>query len=432
MFSKICTRLTLQYTSVMMLLLLGFIVVSYTGVFWILYREEQQDLQSIIEEEAREQAVMFKQQGVYFQLEAKDETDIPNTGAKIFYYVFDTNGNQVATEEPALELRANALKIIHDWDAQDGKVKLKKFYLPSGEMSVVIMCSMKIYDGNRILGTVFMGEDITDYYQTLKMLMIVMVTVALFFLLIAAFAGHSLAGRAIIPIKQSFSRQREFAADASHELRTPLSVLLTSVDAMQTDDENHLSPFSTQVLEDMKSEIRRMTKIVSDLLTLARADAGATNIITERFNLCAIVKQVVRTLQPMAIDKGIILELASSTNVCVVADRERIKQLLLILVDNAIKYTPSGGRVVILITTIAGPKPWVNITVRDTGVGIPEVQRDLIFERFYRVDKARLREEGGTGLGLAIAKWIVDSHGGEIKVESVPGVGSSFVVTMPM
>ncbi len=114
------------------------------------------------------------------------------------------------------------------------------------------------------------------------------------------------------------------------------------------------------------------------------------------------------------------------------ADRERISQLLLILVDNAIKYTPAGGRVEVALTRTAPPKAAVTIAVHDTGEGIPENERKLIFERFYRIDKARSREEGGTGLGLSIAKWIVDVHGGKIKVESTPGKGSSFIVSLPL
>jgi two-component system, OmpR family, sensor histidine kinase CiaH len=432
MFSKIRNRLTMLYAVVMALFLLAFISASYTGLLWVLHREEQQDLRSFTEEEAKEHAAMFKQREGFFRSELKDEDNVSDTGAKIFYYLFDTTGQQAAAEEPAREMRTNVLTIIHNWDATDGEAKLKKFYLPNGERAVVMMCSSKIYDGPRVVGTIFVGEDITSYYQMLKMLLMVLVVVSIIFLILAAFTGHLLAGRAIIPIKQSFSRQREFVADASHELRTPLSILLTSVDAVQTDDENNLSPFSIQVIDDMKSEIRRMSKIVADLLTLARADAGVTNIIKEKFDLYTVAEQVVRSLQPLAVENGIKLEMTGATDVPVWADRERINQLLLILVDNAIKYTPPGGRVVVLITIVAGPKPWVNVTVQDTGVGIPETHRDLIFERFYRVEKTRGREEGGTGLGLSIAKWIVDAHGGTIKVESTLGVGSSFIVTLPM
>ncbi len=431
MFAKIRNRLTLRYAMVMMLMMMAFIVTSSAGLLWVLYQEEQQGLRSFAEEEAREQAGMYKEKTAFFQLPSKENEDIVH-GAKIFYYVFDTNRQMAAAEEPSSVIRTGVLRIIHNWDAPDGEVELKKFRLPNGDRAVVMVCSMKIYDGSQVLGTVFVGEDISTYYHMLKMLLIMMVIISIIFLIIAALAGHLLAGKAMIPIKQAFFRQREFVADASHELRTPLSILQTSVEAVQNDDDQKLSPFSIQVLDDVKSEIRRMTKLVTDLLTLARADAGATNIMKEKFDLVAMVEPLIRSLQPLAVLKEVNLAMSGDETVFIMADRERISQLLLILVDNAIKYTPIGGKVEVSLTRTVAQKPAVTIAVRDTGVGIPENERRIIFERFYRIDKARSREEGGTGLGLSIAKWIVDVHGGKIKVESTPGKGSSFIVSLPL
>lgn len=431
MFAKIRNRLTLRYALVMMLLMMAFIVASSAGLLWILYQEERQDLRSFAEEEAREQAGMYKQEAGFFQLPSKEAEDLDH-GAKIFYYVFDTDKQLAAAEEPSQEIRAGVLRIIHNWEVPDGEVKLKKFHLPSGDRAVVMLCSMKIFNGSQVLGTVFVGEDISAYYHMLKMLLIMMVILSLVFLLIAAFAGHLLAGKAMIPIKQAFSRQREFVADASHELRTPLSIIQTSVEAVQTDTDQKLSAFSVQVLADMKSEIHRMTRLVTDLLTLARADAGATNIIKEKFDLVAEAEPLLRSVQPLAVAKGVQLVVSGDETVPLMADRERISQLLLILVDNAIKYTAAGGKVEVSLKRTATPKAAVTLAVHDTGEGIPENERKLIFERFYRIDKARSREEGGTGLGLPIAKWIVDVHGGKIKVESTLGKGSSFIVSLPL
>lgn len=430
MFTKIRNRLTLRYAMVMMLLMMAFIIASSAGLLWILYQEEQQDLRSFAEEEAREQAGMYKGGTGFFQLPLKETEDLDH-GAKIFYYVFDTNKQMAAAEEPSHVIRTGVLGIIYNWDTADGEVKLKKFRLSDGDRAVVMLCSMKIYDGSQVLGTVFVGEDISAYYHMLKMLLIMMVILSFVFLIIAAFAGHFLAGKAMIPIKQAFSRQREFVADASHELRTPLSVLQLSVEAVQNDNDQNLSSFSTQVLDDMSSEIRRMSKLVTDLLTLARSDAGATNIIKEKFDLVVMAETLLRSLQPLAAVKKINLRISGDETVPLMADRERISQLILILVDNAIKYTSAGGKVEVSLSGTAAPKATVTIAVHDTGEGISENERKLIFERFYRIDKARSREEGGTGLGLSIAKWIVDVHGGKLRVESIPGKGSSFIVSLP-
>ncbi|WP_333595788.1 HAMP domain-containing sensor histidine kinase, partial [Anaerospora hongkongensis] len=250
----------------------------------------------------------------------------------------------------------------------------------------------------------------------------------------AAVIGHLLAGRAIVPIRQSFMRQREFVADASHELRTPLSILLTSVDVVRTDDNNRLSTFSMQVLDDMKSEVKRMSKLVGDLLTLARADAGVNNIVKERFDLNTVTKQVVRSVQLLADEKGLNLQLSfdNTQSNFIFADRERIGQLLLILIDNALKYTLPGGTVNVRVGYLEGPRNNISIIVEDTGVGISAEHIGSIFNRFYRVDKVRAHEEESSGIGLAIAKWIVDAHGGVIKVKSIPGEGSSFIVHLPV
>ncbi|QJW45807.1 sensor histidine kinase [bacterium BFN5] len=427
MFSEIRNRLTQLYVLVMTVFLVSFIVVSYTGILWVLHREEQQDIRTIAEEEAREHIMLLKRK----EAASSVAQNADNDGEKIFFYVFNNDGQLVDHEDPEEKMRSKVEAIIANWKMPDGEGKIQKFYDGDNERAIVIMCSMAIYDGQEVLGRVFVGEDITSYYQLLKNLLIVMIVVAILFIVAAAFVGHLLAGRAIIPIRQSFVRQREFVADASHELRTPLSILLTSVDVVQSDEGNQLSAFSVQVLDDMKSEVRRMSKMVGDLLTLARADAGASNVMKEKFDLVTVSEQIIRSFQPVADEKGVALELDYQTPISVFADKERLSQLLLILVDNAIKFTPDGGQVKLVLRIATGPKPTVSIIVKDTGVGIADEYKTLIFDRFYRIDKARSREEGGSGIGLSIAKWIVDAHGGTIKVESTPGQGSSFVIQLP-
>lgn len=175
-----------------------------------------------------------------------------------------------------------------------------------------------------------------------------------------------------------------------------------------------------------------MTKLVADLLTLARADSSVDHIIKEEVELSAIAEPFVRTMQPLALAKEITLELVSGDEIVLQADRERIGQLIVILLDNAIKYTPCGGRVEISLERAYTTRESAVIRVRDTGEGISTEDRERIFKRFYRVDKARSREAGGVGLGLSIAKWIVDAHKGKIKVESRPGQGSTFIVILPL
>lgn len=428
MFTEIRNRLTLQYIMVMAVLLLTFIIVSYSGILWLLQHEEQQEIRAFAEEEAREHVDTLKKEEV--GAVPKDENH-DNSGGKLFSYVYDNQGRLLMVDLPYSKIRFSVEAAIEKWAMPDGIGQVMQVHLSNGEKVVFVLCSQNIYDGQEVLGRVYVGEDITSYYKMLKMMLIVLVIVAVVFLFGAAYLGHLLAGNAIIPIKQSFFRQREFAADASHELRTPLSIMLTSVDAVQMDDGNRLTNFSAQTLDDMKSEIKRMSKMVTALLTLARADDEAANISKEKFGLYAVAEQIVRSCQLIAEEKGIAVELEGQGEIPVFADKERISQLLLILIDNAIKYTPCSGAARVSVKIAALKKSGFSIMVTDTGVGIPEEQKDLIFERFYRVDKARSREEGGAGLGLSIAKWIVESHGGTIRVDSSPGTGSSFIVTIP-
>ncbi|CQR71874.1 Sensor protein kinase WalK [Sporomusa ovata DSM 2662] len=429
MFAKIRNHLTMVYSAVMVCFLISFVVSSYTGLVWVLYREEQQDIEAFAKEEAREHITLLRQIQLLGNSSLRED-DEQNDG-KLFHYAFDVNGEQVSSSEPAREVRALVLENIRNWQGADGEAMLTKLHLPGDQKNYFMLCRVKVYEGEQALGTVFVGKDITSYYVMLKRLLLVLSLGCLLFLIIAAFVGHLLAGRAIVPIKNSFARQREFVADASHELRTPLSVLLTSVEAIRTDDENRFSPFSVQVLDDMKSEIKRMTKIVSDLLTLARADAGATAIIKEKFDINMIAEKIIRSFQPLATEKGIKLEFAGTSNLSIQADRERISQLLVILIDNALKYVQHEGEVILTVKQLTGSKGSINIIVQDNGIGILPQEQKLIFERFYRIDKVRSREAGGTGLGLSIAKWIVEAHGGTIKVDSAIGVGSTFIVTLP-
>lgn len=430
MFTRIRNRLTLQYTIVMMLVLVAFIVTSSAGLLWILYQEEHDDLLTFAEEKVRVQEEIYKENNTFFQPLRKEDTGSEN-GSKIFYYVFDVEHKLAAIEAPAVNLRKDILETIQVWEESAGEVKMKKFRLAGGEKGAVLMCSMPIRCDGKQVGTIFVGEDISEYYYMMKFFFIIMLLVSLVFSVITAVVGYFMAGRAMVPIQQAFHRQREFVADASHEIRTPLSIFQASVEVVECDSEQVLSPFSKQVLADMKGEIRRMTKLVADLLTLARADSGVSNIIKEQIDLAVFAESLVRSMQPLARKKDITLVLKRESSPMIMADRERLGQLFLILLDNAIKYTPHGGEVELTLMQTTSPRAAV-VRVRDTGEGISAEEQKLIFKRFYRVDKVRSREQGGVGLGLSIAKWIVDAHRGKIKVESKVGEGSTFIVTLPL
>jgi signal transduction histidine kinase len=239
-------------------------------------------------------------------------------------------------------------------------------------------------------------------------------------------------------LQASFRAQERFVGDASHELRTPLTAIRGNVDVLLRQvrlDGRHLDPADlTTALDDIHRESDRMRRLVEDLLLLARADADAGSdpdktapIRRELVRLDEIASEAVRSAEALA--SGQVLELEAPRGVEVDGDSDRLHQLVMILLDNAIRHTPSGGT--IRVAVAATPDGQARIAVRDEGEGIAPEHLPHVFERFYRADGARGRSSGGTGLGLAIAKAICRAHSGDISVTSAPDQGATFLVTLP-
>ena len=229
------------------------------------------------------------------------------------------------------------------------------------------------------------------------------------------------------PIREAYERQRQFAADASHELRTPLAVVLASADLLHSDP-TITSPFLKQVIEDVRDEVKKMTKLVGDLLTVARTDGRATQFKPVRMDIAAAARQTVRMMRPFAEKKDIAIEELLPKRAEIYADEQKIRQLILILVDNAVKYTPEHGHIEVSLST--EERGMVCLSITDSGIGIAKEHQERIFDRFYRVDKARSRRMGGNGLGLAIAREIVEAHHGSITLNSELGKGTTFHVRL--
>jgi len=223
--------------------------------------------------------------------------------------------------------------------------------------------------------------------------------------------------------------RREFIANVSHELRTPLTNIRSYA---ETISENRDIPKETEeeFLGIIINQSDSMTKIVQDLLELSRYDSGAGVITAEEFSIDQAVRNVYAAIALEARKRNHVLNLDLEWDLPnIKGDRAKIEQVLMNIISNALKYTPDGGTIAINSGTSDG-NVWVKI--EDTGVGIPEDDLLRVFDRFYRVDKARSRESGGTGLGLSIAKEIISRHGGDIKIESTPGTGTTVTVKLPI
>ncbi|MBR7185741.1 MAG: HAMP domain-containing protein [Clostridia bacterium] len=224
--------------------------------------------------------------------------------------------------------------------------------------------------------------------------------------------------------------RREFVANVSHELRTPLTSIKGACETMH-DHPELPDEIKSRFLEMAISESDRMTSIVRDLLVLSRLDDKRTRWKITRFDLNASLRRMCDVMQVEAMGRSQTLELCPAEGeLMITADAERIEQVLLNIISNAVKYTPEGGR--ILVRSGMNTADRVFVSVRDNGIGIPDEDQPRLFERFYRVEKARTSETGGTGLGLAIAKELIEAHGGRIMLRSKLDVGTLMVIELPV
>ncbi len=226
----------------------------------------------------------------------------------------------------------------------------------------------------------------------------------------------------------AFRRITQFTADASHELRTPVAVIRTTAELALRRSRSSVEYESA--LREILSQSEKTTELIESLLVLARADTGKYDLQHAEVNLETIVVEACETGRKLALAKGIEFSCkAESRDLSVLGDARELRRLVLILLDNAVKYTPGHGSVAVSLSPRDGNAV---LEVRDTGIGIPPDALPHIFERFYRADPARGSDTGGAGLGLAIAHWLVQQHGGEIAAESTPGSGSVFRVSIPL
>ncbi len=238
---------------------------------------------------------------------------------------------------------------------------------------------------------------------------------------VAAVGGWFLAGKSLSPVAAAFDRQQTFVADASHELRTPLSVIRANAEYLQGEQ-----PESEEAAE-ILAETDRLASLVDALLALARGQGGGA---AERaVDLGELVTSSAHAMLPLAGDRKVSLDVEAAPGIEVRGNPDQLRQLVLILVDNALRYTPEGGRVSVGARRVDGS---AEIAVRDTGIGIDPDALEHVFERFYRADDARTRAFGGAGLGLSIAEQLATGHGGRISARSTPGRGSTFTVTLPL
>lgn len=266
--------------------------------------------------------------------------------------------------------------------------------------------------------------DITNGIRLLRTLMFTLTGVGVGVLLALVWFSYRFALRAIQPIEESYNKQKRFIADASHELRTPLAIIGANVDAIESNGEESVES-QKEWFDYIHAALNRTGKLLDDLLYLAKSD-GPQSEYNLPFDLSVVCERVCASMEAVLYDNGVSMETDIEKNVIAVADSEKITQVLYILLDNAGKYTPPGGKILFTLTR-TNDRAIARVTNSGHGIGVEDLPK--IFDRFYRTDASRSTETGGFGLGLSIAKTIVDRSGGVITAESTGGL-TTFTVKL--
>ncbi len=282
-------------------------------------------------------------------------------------------------------------------------------------------------DSQLVIGIVMVGIPVEGQHLALEVLLVLLLVIGGLMLIGSLVGGLLLSARALAPARLAFARQQAFIADASHELRTPLTLLRADAEVLLR-GRQRLAAEDAELVEDVVTEAGHMGTLLTNLLTLARLDAGSAHLEHDVVDLGEVVDQALRRVHAVASDRRIALARQGEAHLMVVGDRALLEQAVLILVDNAIKYNRQDGTVTASLS-LAGERALVE--VRDSGIGVAPEHLAHLGERFYRVDKARSREAGGAGLGLSIARGIMTAHHGTLTLASTPGEGTTVTLSLP-
>ncbi len=417
MFRGALVRLAAQYFVLLVLILGFFDLIVYVTVSQALQAKADKDLATAVTQAMSNVTITGE------TISVNPQPLLTPSLADVFVRVLDFKGQEVSQPRAELKKLFNNPSLGAPIGAahagQPGQTQVA-----SGSELYMVDTRPIVSKSHKVIGVLQVAQPISWVGDALSRLVRQLVLASAIGIVLGALASLLMATRSIRPIARAFQRQREFVADASHELRTPLTLIRTNVEAWLRRSNGTSRAYAKGIVE----EVEQLNRIVGDLTTLALADARQLPLDPKPMELNELVKGLIVQATPMAEARGVQLRPDLNGGVLVDADLGRVRQLLLILIDNALTHTPPGGEVSVGVMRHNGR---AHVRVTDTGEGIPSGDLPHIFERFYRADKARTRESGGTGLGLAIAKWIVDAHKGEIGVKSAEGKGTEVDVSLP-
>ena len=467
-FDSVRAQLTLWYVSILALVLIAFTIVVYALLSRALHQRVDEGLRSVVEVTIKSLANDIEEGQT--SAGAAQSTAAELVSPQQAMAIFDGSGNLLAEVSPEEDFRVGRLNVgavpsqeiflftaFEEDDNDLHRVAMQRVTIPPANTPYIIFVSHSL-------------EGVEEELETLREIFYYVVPIAL---AVAGLVGWFLARKSLAPVvtmseqarligagnldqrlpvanqrdelgqlavtfnellarlNSAFGQQRQFMADASHELRTPLSVIRTTtgvtIQQPHRDEDEYRD--AIQLIDE---QARRLTRIVEDMFTLARADTGRYPLRKSKFYIDELVDETARAAAVLALSKNITIKVNNSSAALFYGDKDLLRQMILNLLDNAIKYTPSEG---IVQLSLAREQQIYLIEVSDTGTGVPADERVRIFERFYRGDKARSRAEiatgSGAGLGLAIARWVAEAHEGRLELAHSSKSGSAFVASLP-
>ena len=419
-FENLRMQMTCVYAAIFGVLILAIVAAAYTLIWWEILANEKTNLIAQIYHEGEE----------WIESEEPPCSQAAMSSGKMFAYFVAPDGKTVILNQLGDGDVGKAL-LSHqsDWPQNMEGTHLIRMRGANGERYRYLAGVAPVVDKGKQIGTLYMFKNMEFYYYAAFKTLFLLLCLAVVLYLAACYFGYWLARRNILPISQMYERQKQFTADASHEMRTPLAVMKLAVQGLREDEDSRLSKFAKESVEMLDSEADRLSRLTENLMTLARSDEDNLPAYTEQVDMTALCHKVAAQLALLAEQKQNVLKQEIQAELTVNGDELALSRLLIILIDNALKYSSAKTTVTLRGARV---KAQMVIEVRDEGCGISDEDKQRIFDRFFRVDKARSRSQGGLGLGLSLAWAIVHQHGGSIEAFDNQPQGTVMYVQLPL
>ena len=423
-FESLRRRMTCIYAGIFGLLILCIVFAAYSFIWWEIVAHEREELVQKVYHEAEEWVDSGEEPCSTVSIEE----------ASMLAYFVTMDDKTVILNQLGNGPQGRALwRHRQDWPDKMESTRVLRMHggpeEPEHTRYRYLAAVAPVKRNGEIIGKLYMFENIEFYYTAAFKTLFKLLCLAVLFFAAACYFGYWLAGKNIQPISKMYARQMQFTADASHEMRTPLAVMSLAAQGLEADEESHYSDFAKESISMLQSETRRMSRLTENLMELARGDEGNLPELKVEVDFSALCARVGKQLALLAQEKSIQLRQQLDKDVLLLGDEAALNRLLIIFLDNAIKYSPAGSSIDFVLTK---GKHKLLLMVRDQGCGISDEDKDKVFDRFYRVDKARSRSEGGLGLGLSLAQAIVRQHQGDIKILDNKPCGTIIQVQLPL